>query len=190
MAEYVVSGTHLTDIAEAIRDKGGTVAEMAFPAEFISSIKALATLGKIYQGNVNANTTSTTNVTVATLNIQMPSDFDPSKYILYIPVEDTQGKRNGRFYLSETFSMDPENVTGSGRTTGMCWRINSNGSVGGYAQSLGSGYGVYCSAVAYTAATKSYSITISARYNATYSLTINGTYEATVWAIPIDRFFT
>lgn len=42
MADYVVSDTSLTAVANAIRTKGGTSAQLAFPAEFISAIEAIS----------------------------------------------------------------------------------------------------------------------------------------------------
>lgn len=38
MADYICSDTDLTSIADAIRTKGGTSAELVFPAEFVSAI--------------------------------------------------------------------------------------------------------------------------------------------------------
>ena len=42
MAEYITTDTDLTSIANAIRTKGGTSAQLAFPAEFISAIEAIS----------------------------------------------------------------------------------------------------------------------------------------------------
>lgn len=41
MANYIVSDTTLTSIANAIRTKGGTSASLSFPTEFISAIAAI-----------------------------------------------------------------------------------------------------------------------------------------------------
>lgn len=43
MAEYIVSDTNLTLIADAIREKGGTSASLEFPDEFISAIEDIET---------------------------------------------------------------------------------------------------------------------------------------------------
>lgn len=43
MADYLVTDTELTSIANAIRAKGGTSASLSFPAEFVSAISAIQT---------------------------------------------------------------------------------------------------------------------------------------------------
>ncbi len=43
MAYYVTSDDNLTAIADAIREKGGTVEELEFPNEFISAIEVIST---------------------------------------------------------------------------------------------------------------------------------------------------
>ena len=45
MANYVVSDTSLTSVADAIRTKGGTSAALAYPAGFVSAISAIPTGG-------------------------------------------------------------------------------------------------------------------------------------------------
>lgn len=41
MTDYIVSGTDLTAVANKIRSKGGTSAQLEFPTEFISAIEAI-----------------------------------------------------------------------------------------------------------------------------------------------------
>ena len=45
MSDYLVTDTELTSIANAIRTKGGTQAQLSFPAEFVSAINAIPTGG-------------------------------------------------------------------------------------------------------------------------------------------------
>ena len=45
MSNYLATDTELTSIANAIRTKGGTSAQLAFPNEFISAIEAIPTGG-------------------------------------------------------------------------------------------------------------------------------------------------
>jgi hypothetical protein len=45
MTDYLVDGSNLTSIANAIRTKGGTSAQLEFPDEFISAINAIPTGG-------------------------------------------------------------------------------------------------------------------------------------------------
>ena len=43
MAEYLVHGSDLTTVAEAIRQKGGTTAPLQFPDGFVSAVEAIQT---------------------------------------------------------------------------------------------------------------------------------------------------
>lgn len=43
MSNYIASDTDLTAVANAIRAKGGTSAQLSFPAEFVSAIEAIST---------------------------------------------------------------------------------------------------------------------------------------------------
>ena len=45
MADYLVTDTELTSVANAIRTKGGTSANLSFPTEFVSAINAIPTGG-------------------------------------------------------------------------------------------------------------------------------------------------
>lgn len=47
MADYLVTDTELTSIADAIRTKGGTSANLSFPTEFVSAINAIETGGDL-----------------------------------------------------------------------------------------------------------------------------------------------
>ena len=47
MANYLATDTDLTAVANAIRTKGGTSAQMAFPAGFVSAVNAIPTSGGI-----------------------------------------------------------------------------------------------------------------------------------------------
>lgn len=45
MAQYVVTDTELASVANAIRAKGGTSAQLSFPTDFVSAIEAIETGG-------------------------------------------------------------------------------------------------------------------------------------------------
>ena len=45
MADYKVTDTELTSIANAIRTKGGTQAQLEFPTGFVSAVQAIPTGG-------------------------------------------------------------------------------------------------------------------------------------------------
>lgn len=57
MADYKVTDTELTRIANAIRTKGGTQAQLEFPTEFVSAIQAIPTGGVIQSLSVTQNGT-------------------------------------------------------------------------------------------------------------------------------------
>jgi hypothetical protein len=44
MSNYIVDGADLTSVANAIRTKGGTSAQLAFPNGFISAIQNLVVM--------------------------------------------------------------------------------------------------------------------------------------------------
>ena len=45
MADYLVTSTELTSVADAIRTKGGTTEQLAFPAGFISAVESIQSGG-------------------------------------------------------------------------------------------------------------------------------------------------
>lgn len=57
MANYKVADTELTSIANAIRTKGGTSAQLEFPTEFVSAIGDLPSAATLGTKTVTANGT-------------------------------------------------------------------------------------------------------------------------------------
>lgn len=47
MANYLTTDTELTSVADAIRTKGGTSADLTYPTGFVSAINAIPTGGSI-----------------------------------------------------------------------------------------------------------------------------------------------
>ena len=43
MANYIATDTDLTAVANAIRTKGGTSAQLVFPSGFVSAVEAIST---------------------------------------------------------------------------------------------------------------------------------------------------
>lgn len=58
---YITTDTELTSIANAIRTKGGTLAQLTYPAGFVSAIEAIPTGGGSASYNVTVNLTSPTS---------------------------------------------------------------------------------------------------------------------------------
>ena len=133
-----------------------------------------------YQVSVSTTNTSATVVdTLATGH----SEIWSSDKIVYVRVRDTAGKRNGYFYGSDNFFINPYLKNGAATSNSAIaakyiHRCGTNGKYDVYALGSNSGYGVYLLAV--------YSdgqIRIGARYSSTYSLTINGTYKVEVYLL-------
>lgn len=65
MSSYLVDGADLTSVANAIRTKGGTSGQLAFPAGFVSAVQAIPTGGSptgTKQISITANGTTTEDV--------------------------------------------------------------------------------------------------------------------------------
>lgn len=101
--------TDLTSVANAIRTKGGTSAQLAFPAGFVSAVQAIPTGGTptgTKQISITANGTTTedvTNYASAEITVNVPSTgytlvksgsttkTSDASATLYLPVSDYSG---------------------------------------------------------------------------------------------------
>ena len=123
MASYVVSGADLTSVADAIREKGGTSAQLAFPAEFVSAIEAISGGGG---GTALSNppikaVSGTFTLASAAYQVNIPIDssvVDIDEYILWnffaiMPDEfwaDYEGNDAFDNYASGLFLSRPQNA--------------------------------------------------------------------------------
>ena len=80
MANYLVTDTELTSIADAIRTKGGTSASLEFPTEFVSAI------GNIPSGGGSAKT----------VNISLFMPYSASSFGSFTIYETTDGVRGNQ----------------------------------------------------------------------------------------------
>ena len=64
MADYLVTDTELISIADAIRTKGGTSADLSFPTEFVSAINAISAGGLEYETGTWTPTADTERGTI------------------------------------------------------------------------------------------------------------------------------
>lgn len=178
----------LTSVANAIRTKGGTSGDLAFPAGFVSAIQAIPTGGggsswtKVCEKTVKVNTTSTSAGTVETWATGHPEIWTSDK-IVYVRIRDTAGKRAGYFYGSDNFWINyyPVNGDTSTSTTNasrsyMTYSADNKYTATAAAQSTG--YGVYADQLS-----SSGGVRIRRRYNSTTSLTINSTYSVEVYLL-------
>ena len=90
MADYLVTDTELTSIADAIRAKGGTTASITFPSGFISAISDIST-GITPTGTISISSNGTYNVeafaqaevvvptlSLASLSVSQNGTYNPS----------------------------------------------------------------------------------------------------------------
>ena len=182
MASVIVTDTHLSDIADAIRGRNGT-SNTYTPAEMAAAITSLPSSAElVYSGTVAANTTSTTAalITVRTISTRLWT----ADKVVYVKLRDAAGKRNNYFYGSDSFFYNY--IAANGATTDLTYclknafSIDSSGLVGQYngAAAEGSGYGVYACKI-----TAAGAMTFRARYDASLSRTINGTYNVEIYLI-------
>lgn len=67
MSDYLVTDTELTSVADAIRAKGGTSANLSFPTGFVSAINDISTgASNIVSGTLTTTFDRTANVVIAT----------------------------------------------------------------------------------------------------------------------------
>ena len=174
----LVTSEYLYDIADAIREGNGT--ENTYTLAQMPAAIADLTYQKIYTGTVTASTTSTSFVSVATL--QLGTAAWRKDKILYIKIRDTAGRRAGYFYGSDSFYCNY--YAGNNATTtvgnGPCiyYRTNSSNVVLGSSAGATGSYGVMPYQL-----TSAGALSIRARYNSSNSLTIDGTFSVEVYLI-------
>ena len=99
MADYLTTDTELTNVANAIRTKGGTSAALTYPAGFVSAIQAIPT------GGGSANTCTMTidadGVTCSDFSDHTPTGgyaavaaISSSEYPMFLFYTDNLGEAN------------------------------------------------------------------------------------------------
>ena len=120
MANYVTTDAELTSIANAIRTKGGTVAQLEYPSEFVSAINAIET-GSQSQGTDTSDATLSSGsemlagVTAYSNDVKYTGTIPSKSAATYTPSTESQTIAAGQ-YLSgaQTIAGDqnliPENI--------------------------------------------------------------------------------
>lgn len=106
MADYLVTDTELTSVADAIRTKGGTSANLSFPTEFVSAINAIATGKQVASGTYTAPSSDVTSGTVILTTIA-DLGFTPSAIIFRQRTSGSFG--TGYIQVSMIFPYDNNN---------------------------------------------------------------------------------
>lgn len=170
-----------TDIANAIRAKKGTTAQIVadnFPSE-IASISG-SSYTKLGETTLTVSTTSTSAASAGTLALGS-SAFDAGK-VLYVRVRDTAGKRAGYFYGSDTYFFNYQKANSATSTLTYAaraiHRYSTSSQWATYTGATTTGYGVYGYSISSAG-----SLTIYRRYNSSYSLTIDGTYKVEAYLL-------
>jgi len=99
MADYLVTDTELTSIADAIRTKGGTSASLTFPTGFVNAIDAIPSGGG---GGVNTCTLtigSDGNVTVSNFDTTPSGDYMVTASVLQAPAMYTDYNGTESFFF-------------------------------------------------------------------------------------------
>lgn len=97
MADYLVTDTELTSVADEIRTKGGTSAPLAFPAEFVSAIAAISGGGGGGLEYEEGSYTPSANETTTTINFANAHTTEPMLVLLFDTNSSTIPAKNSRF---------------------------------------------------------------------------------------------
>ena len=103
MANYLATDTDLTSVADAIRTKGGTSAQLAFPAGFVSAVEAIPTGG----GGLSYDNAQLYEVTIAseTNTFSIDVDFTYSPVFMQFIAENYPSGASGKIYAISTTVM-------------------------------------------------------------------------------------
>ena len=88
MSNYIVDGSDLTSVANAIRAKSGGISQLAFPAGFVSEIGNIPTGGGIADYETGELTLASEVHAVANASTVFPNlqlSFHPDVFLLFIP---------------------------------------------------------------------------------------------------------
>lgn len=192
MAGYVVSHSEITSIADAIRTKGGTSAQLTFPTEFVSAIQNIPSGGNdrlklLHTESIGV--VSTTSTTAQSLNksvvVKGVNDYD---LVVVIASNNSQSVSHhlatvGVIYTSGSGSIGTKNGVVN-NTPKLNIMKDSGGTV--ISKAGTTAYGVYTNSVTLALADDgTMTLPMYARYNSTHTLTIDGSYTVNVYGVNI-----
>ena len=120
MSKVMVTESYLQDVADAIREKGGT--DTYTPAEMGDAIRDLPSGGGsswtlIHEEDLGElNITSTSATALKTIYFDPASDISRSDKIIFVTIRDRNGARNGYFYGSDNIVVNRYAAVGSTNT--------------------------------------------------------------------------
>ena len=138
MSEYLVQGTSLTAVADAIREKGGTTGALAFPDGFVNAVQAIQTGGgdvnESEDGFISRSATSYTNTRVTSVgaycaynytaltNINLPAATSIGQYAFYgctgiTDVNLSAATTIGQYAFSGCSNLECVDLSGSAKLT-------------------------------------------------------------------------
>ena len=131
--------TDLTSVANAIRTKGGTSAQLAFPAGFVSAIGAIPTGGTptgTKQISITANGTTTEDVAAyanAEITVSVPGGGGSATHVQYTAARDATSTSAGGNTSAFRSAYITPNIPSSGNVVLVCF-ITNNSASGNYAR--------------------------------------------------------
>lgn len=184
--DYLIKEETLQGIANSIKESTGNddpIDVSDFEDEIRTIYQRSADIIPVAEETFDAYTTSTASSQVASIELDLGflNFYTSTNYMLYVSIEDVDGKRAGYFYAC--YSVLPLlafNTSGAAQTS---WSRVSKYDSSSFQGSGTSFYGVYPYSFYTDSATKTGTLVINMRYNSTYSKTINGTYKAKVFLI-------
>lgn len=108
--------TDLTSVANAIRTKGGTSAQLAFPSGFVSAVQAIPTGG----GGETKSATGTFTPTERTMTVSFDVGFTGAIGVVVVPTSENPLKGNGRtiYYWVSTPNAYIKSIAGGSNSSG------------------------------------------------------------------------
>lgn len=154
MANYLVTDTDLESVADAIREKGGTSGQLAFPAGFVSAIGNIPSGG----GGRLLKSIEITMTTTITSSDKMTIDLEPvNDCIVYLAVNEVPQPDQTQYIALQYIFWNRDDISGETGTS----ILRPNGTIGTdrsmatYTKStgqlvIGGDYGHYLSGLTYT----------------------------------------
>lgn len=135
MSNYLVDGADLTSVANAIRTKGGTSAQLAFPAGFVSAIQAIPTGGGGSAEKLLGSGTYTVSAAASTATISTGiTNSDETKPVKILVVKDSKTSGIGQMlWWASVYPVQPDAfVNQAGSNFANSYYVASNGTSHGY----------------------------------------------------------